>query len=490
MAEVTKRYAVVTGANKGIGFGISKQLASEGITVLLTARDEKRGLEAVEKLKQYGLSDNVDFHQLDVVDPASIASLVDFIKTQFGKLDILPGAQLNLHELMTQTAELCLQTNYYGAKRMCESLIPLLQLSDSPRIVNVSSNMGKLKNIPNKWAKAILSDAENLTEEKVDEVLSEYLKDLKEGSLQAKGWPAFMSAYVLSKAAMNAYTRILAKKNPGFYINCVCPGFVKTDMNNHSGFLTVEEGAASPVRLALLPNGGPSGCFFIRMQESDFLSELLHLKKFSLWYAVVTGANRGIGFEICKQLATKGTTVVLTARDAKRGLEAVEKLKESGLSETVVFHQLDVTEPASISCLADFLKTQFGRLDILNISNPWAKAVLGDVENLTEKKVDEVLSVFLKDLEAGSLQANGWPTLLAAYSISKAAMNAYARILAKKYPSFHIICVCPGSVKTDINYNTGLLTVEEGAESAVRLALLPNSGPYGQFFVRMEQSEF
>lgn len=80
---------------------------------------------------------------------------------------------------------------------------------------------------------------------------------------------------------------------------------------------------------------------------------------------MVTGANRGIGFEICKQLATKGTTVVLTARDAKRGLEAVEKLKESGLSETVVFHQLDVTEPASISCLADFLKTQFGRLDIL-----------------------------------------------------------------------------------------------------------------------------
>ena len=83
------RYAVVTGANKGIGFGICKQLASKGITVVLTARDEKRGLEAVEKLKEFGPSDHVVFHQLDVTDPNSIASLANFIKTQFGKLDIL-----------------------------------------------------------------------------------------------------------------------------------------------------------------------------------------------------------------------------------------------------------------------------------------------------------------------------------------------------------------------------------------------------------------
>ncbi|XVE77093.1 hypothetical protein DITRI_Ditri13aG0034500 [Diplodiscus trichospermus] len=298
MAEVTKRYAVVTGANKGIGLETCKQLASKGFMVVLTARDEKRGLEAVEKLKEDGLSDNVVFHQLDVTDPASIASLVEFIKTKFGKLDILvnnagisgveadvdalkaagfgqmqTGAQIDWSRLLTQTPELsekCLQTNYYGAKRMCESLIPFLQLSDSPRIVNVSSDMGKLKNVSNEWAKAVLSDAENLTEEKVDEVLSEYMKDFKEGSLEAKGWPAFMSTYILSKAAMNAYTRILAKKYPNFCINCVCPGFVKTDVNYNTGILTVEEGAASPVRLALLPNGGPSGLFFVRTAESDF----------------------------------------------------------------------------------------------------------------------------------------------------------------------------------------------------------------------------
>lgn len=86
------RYTVVTGANKGIGFEICKQLASKGITVVLTARDERRGLEAVEKLKQQlGLSDSdqVVFHQLDVIDPNSIASLANLIKTRFGKLDIL-----------------------------------------------------------------------------------------------------------------------------------------------------------------------------------------------------------------------------------------------------------------------------------------------------------------------------------------------------------------------------------------------------------------
>ena len=82
------RYAVVTGANKGIGLGVVKDLASNGVKVILTARDEKRGLEALEKLKECGLSDLV-FHQLDVVDSSSIASLVDFVKSQFGKLDIL-----------------------------------------------------------------------------------------------------------------------------------------------------------------------------------------------------------------------------------------------------------------------------------------------------------------------------------------------------------------------------------------------------------------
>ncbi|KAJ7951114.1 (+)-neomenthol dehydrogenase [Quillaja saponaria] len=194
MAEAAKRYAVVTGSNKGIGFGICKQLASNGITVVLTAIVEKEGLEAVEKLKEIGLSGYLVFHQLDVTDPASIISLSDFIETRFGKLDILvnnagiPGANVDHDALaasgvsglekgmitvdgskiMTQnyeSIEQAIEVNFYGAKRTTEALIPLLQLSDSPRIVNVSSLMGKLEQIPNGRPREVLSDVENLTEE-------------------------------------------------------------------------------------------------------------------------------------------------------------------------------------------------------------------------------------------------------------------------------------------------------------------------------------
>ncbi|KAH9732087.1 (+)-neomenthol dehydrogenase [Citrus sinensis] len=336
MAETAKRYAVVTGANKGIGYEVVRQLALNGVITVLTARDEKGGLEAVEKLKHSGF-DNVIFHQLDVADPAAIHSVADFIRSHFGKLDILvnnagiTGISSDADTLsgfieegvargkMTQTyesAEKCLQTNYLGAKRMCEALIPLLQLSDSARIVNVSSSLGKLMYVTHEWAKGVFSDAENLTEERVDEVLSQYLNDYKEGSPETKGWPANAAAYILSKAAMNAYTRILAKKYPNFCINCVCPGYVKTEMTYNAGRLTVEEGAESPVWLALLHKGGPS------------------------------------------------VTVALTARDEKRGLAAVEKLKNSGC-DNVIFHLLDVTDPASVDSLVHFVSSQFGKLDIL-----------------------------------------------------------------------------------------------------------------------------
>ncbi|KAI8021734.1 (+)-neomenthol dehydrogenase [Camellia lanceoleosa] len=300
MAEAittTKRYAVVTGSNKGIGFEICRQLASKGIIVVLTARDEKKGFEALEKLKSDGLSDHVVFCQLDVVDPSSVASLADFIKSKFGRLDILVnnagivGVKMDWDSLqssegsweevvsswkkvMTDTYELgneCLQTNYYGTKRMVEALIPLLQLSDSPRIVNVSSVMGKLKLIPSEWAKGVLNDVESLTEGKVEEVLNEFLKDFKEGAFETKGWPTFTSAYTVSKASLNAYTRILAKKYPTFRINCVCPGWVKTDINNHTGHLTTEQGAQCPVKLALLPDDGPSGLFFSNNEPSSFV---------------------------------------------------------------------------------------------------------------------------------------------------------------------------------------------------------------------------
>ncbi|XP_028122855.1 (+)-neomenthol dehydrogenase-like isoform X2 [Camellia sinensis] len=241
MAEAiatTKRYAVVTGSNKGIGFEICRQLASKGIIVVLTARDEKKGFEALEKLKSDGLSDHVVFCQLDVVDPSSVASLADFIKSKFGRLDILVN-----------------NAGILGDKMDWDSL----QSSEASVL------------IPSEWAKGVLNDVESLTEERVEEVLNEFLKDFKEGALETKGWPTFWSAYTVSKAVINAYTRILAKKYPTFCINCVCPGWVKIDMNNNLGKKTIEQGAQCPVKLALLPDDGPSGLFFINNELASFV---------------------------------------------------------------------------------------------------------------------------------------------------------------------------------------------------------------------------
>lgn len=304
------RYAVVTGGNKGIGYETCKQLASKGVVVVLTSRDEKRGIKAIERLKKEAnitSDDQILFHQLDVMDPASISSLVDFINKKFGRLDILvnnagvgglmvEGAIVILKDLIegdfvtisTENEEVgtekstagivtnyeltkqCVETNFYGAKRMSEAFIPLLHLSNSPRIVNVASFLGKLKLLCNEWAKKVLSDAKNLTEERVDEVLNEFLKDFTENSIEAKGWPTYFAAYKVSKAALIAYTRVLGSKYPNFRINSVCPGYCGTDMTAYTGSLTAEEGAESLVKLALLPNDGPSGLFFYRKEVTSF----------------------------------------------------------------------------------------------------------------------------------------------------------------------------------------------------------------------------
>ncbi|KAI9072842.1 hypothetical protein K1719_045210 [Acacia pycnantha] len=321
MAEATKRYAVVTGGNKGMGFQICKQLASNGITVVLTARDEKRGLEAVEKLKsESGVSGEVYFHQLDVTNPAaSVPSLANFIKTKFGKLDYLVnnaginglivdqdafmaansqgdfaakiarGENVDLSKILKENyepAEECFKVNYYGPKALCEGLIPLLQLSDSPRIVNVSTSMGSLEKFPSGWGKGVLSDAENLTEEKVEEVSKQFLVDFKEGSLETKGWPTVTSAYTVSKACVNAYTRILAKKYPSFCVNSVCPGYVKTDMTFNAGFYTVEEGAEEQSRYKAA-EGGLKSNFYIRRGHSFFDVSIL----FGSWRSLCSSFN-------------------------------------------------------------------------------------------------------------------------------------------------------------------------------------------------------
>ncbi|KAL6896638.1 hypothetical protein ACP4OV_007210 [Aristida adscensionis] len=288
------RLAVVTGGNRGIGLEVCRQLAALGVTVILTARDEKRGKDAVESLRHgYNLS-NIVFHQLDILDDDSAATLAKFIESRYGKLDILvnnagvggvevdqdglralnidpntwlSGKAVNMLErVVVQTydgAVKCLAANYYGCKRVTEALLPLLKQSTSgARIVNTTSLRSELKRMPNEKLREELRDAGVWDEKRIEAMLDEFLEDLKNGRLEEAGWPKMLPAYSMSKTVLNLYTRILAKRHPEMRINCVHPGFVKTEINWNTGVISPEEGAMGAVKLAMLPEDGPTGCYF------------------------------------------------------------------------------------------------------------------------------------------------------------------------------------------------------------------------------------
>lgn len=222
--------ALVTGANRGIGREVARQLAEQGYEVLLSARDaEKAKAVAAELADATGAT--VTPLTLDVADPDSIAAAAERVHGDPGRLDVLvnnagigsdfgvAGVTPDFDKIQT-----ALQTNFYGAYRLTVALLDLLRASEHPRIVNVSSGMG--------------------------------------GVAEMGGWTP---GYRISKAALNAVTRILSTElaADGFLVNSACPGFVNTDMGGPMGAKKpVEDGAAGVVWLATLPDDGPTGGFF------------------------------------------------------------------------------------------------------------------------------------------------------------------------------------------------------------------------------------
>ncbi len=221
--------------------------------------------------------------------------------------------------------------------------------------------------------------------------------------------------------------------------------------------------------------------------------------------AVVTGANRGLGLETCRQLANLGIEVILTSRSQEKGEAAVKKLKQQGLD--VTFHQLDVTDDISVQRLADLMRERFGQLDILvnnagvyiDASGDNASIFHADIEVIRKTMETNTFGILrlmqqlvplmpgagnVVNVSSGMGQLSDMDGQYPAYRISKTAVNAVTRIFAAELRDTRIKvnAVCPGWVRTDMGGAEATRSVEEGAKTIVWLATLPPTGPSGGFF--------
>ena len=227
MQHTKPRVALVSGANRGLGYETARQLLGLGYRVIVTGRQAAQAEKAAQTLGGPG---EASAHPLDVDDPASVAALHAFVTSRFGRLDALVNnagvfldEQGSLLALPIQTFEATLQTNTTGPLRLCQAFLPMMQAQNYGRIVNVSSGMGQMEDMND-----------------------------------------YGAAYRISKLALNGLTRILAEAVQGknILINAVCPGWVRSDMGGSSAPRSLEQGAKGIVWAATLPDGGPNGGFF------------------------------------------------------------------------------------------------------------------------------------------------------------------------------------------------------------------------------------
>ncbi|MDA0998889.1 MAG: SDR family oxidoreductase [bacterium] len=223
-----KRIAVVTGGNRGLGYGICRRLAREGLKVVLAARDRQRGEDAAGKLQAAGL--DVVFHPLDVTDAKSIQALAVSLDKEYTGPDILINnaailndrSDLGITVSMDKVRE-TIETNLIGPLRLCQAVIPSMKRRNYGRIINISSWFGSLEGM-------------------------------------GGGYPG----YRISKTCLNAMTKILAAELRGsnIQVNAMCPGWVRTDMGGASAPHTPDEAADTAAWLALQKDNGPTGGFF------------------------------------------------------------------------------------------------------------------------------------------------------------------------------------------------------------------------------------
>lgn len=247
--------AIVTGANRGIGLQVSKDLVQNGYYVVIAARDRAAGDRAAREL---GGEPRARCMVLDVAVPSSITAFAESLPKNVRIDALVNNAGASFDGFDAEVARRTLDTNYRGPVRLTSALLP--SLSDHANVVMVSSGMGELSHLGPALRERLL--APDLTFEQIERTASEFEEAVAAERHKELGFPS--NAYSVSKALLNAYTRVLGKQfaQTGRRVNAVCPGWVRTRMGGRSAPRSLEDGARGVVWAATLAGGAPNGQFF------------------------------------------------------------------------------------------------------------------------------------------------------------------------------------------------------------------------------------